>query len=113
MAKTNLASMSVNALVKLRDEVSAALSKRANSLKKELAALGADYAEVGRIAIYGRKKAKKGKVAPKYRNPKTGATWAGRGAQPVWLREAVKAGKKPDDFLITKRGKAKKRAKRK
>lgn len=26
------------------------------------------------------------KVAPKYRNPETGATWTGRGKPPVWIR---------------------------
>jgi DNA-binding protein H-NS len=60
--------------------------------------MGADYKEVGRTAksaIAGRK------VPPKYRSP-NGETWAGRGAQPVWLREAIKAGKKADDFLIAK-----------
>jgi DNA-binding protein H-NS len=115
MARTSLASMSIDALLKLRDEVGAALSKRADALKKELASMGADYAEVGRIAAFGRKRRK---VAPKYRNPKTGDTWAGRGAQPVWMREAIKGGKKPDDFLIDKRAakrgaKKAKRAKRK
>ncbi|SRR6266511_3346455 len=108
MAKANIASMSVDALLKLRDEIGLVLSKRADALKKQLASLGADYAEVGRIAVYGKKKRK---VAPKYRNPKTGDTWAGRGATPVWMREAIKAGKKRDDFLIDKRA-AKKKAKR-
>jgi len=105
MAKARLQSMSVDALLKLRHDVGVVLSRKADALKKELAALGTDYAEVGRVAVYGRKGRK---VAPKYRNPKTGETWAGRGAQPVWMREALKAGKKPDDFLIDK-GAAKKR----
>jgi DNA-binding protein H-NS len=108
MAKTNLASMSIDALLKLRDEVGAALSRKADALKKELASLGSDYGDVGRIALYGRKKRK---VPAKYRNPKTGDTWAGRGAQPVWMREAIKAGKKPDDFLIDKKA-ARKKVKR-
>ena len=63
----------------------------------------------------GRKAAKKGtakkaaagtarrtfKVKPKYRNPadpKT--TWAGRGMQPRWFRDAIAAGKKEKDLLI-------------
>jgi DNA-binding protein H-NS len=25
-------------------------------------------------------------VPPKYRDPKTGATWTGRGSEPVWIR---------------------------
>ena len=31
-----------------------------------------------------------------------GAAWSGRGLTPVWLREAVKKGKKKEDFLIKK-----------
>jgi DNA-binding protein H-NS len=45
------------------------------------------------------------KVAPKYRGP-NGETWAGRGARPRWMTEQMKQGKKPDDFLIGKPGRA-------
>jgi DNA-binding protein H-NS len=105
MAKQNLTSLSVDALLQLRDEIGSVLSKKADNLKKELAALGADYAEFGRIALYGKKKKSLAgrKVEPKYRDPKSKMTWAGRGAQPVWMREAIKAGRKPEDFLIGKR----------
>src|SRR3977135_1270673 len=99
---SKLSSLSVEALFKLRDEVAAALSKKADALKKELAAIGSDYAEVGRIAIYGRKKASslKGRKAPiKYRD-KAGNHWSGRGAQPRWMTAAIKAGAHRDDFLI-------------
>jgi DNA-binding protein H-NS len=37
---------------------------------------------------------------PKYRNPTTGETWAGRGLQPRWLRKAVEAGHREEDFLL-------------
>jgi hypothetical protein len=40
-------------------------------------------------------------VPVKYRD-KEGNTWAGRGAQPVWLREKLKAGAKLEDFAIQK-----------
>ena len=106
MAKkpSNLASLTVDALLKMRDDIGAILAKRADQLKKELASLGADYAEVGRIALYGKKKAsrKGSKVAAKYRNPKTGETYAGRGAMAGWLKAELKAGKKLEDFLIVK-----------
>lgn len=36
-------------------------------------------------------------VAPKYRDPETGATWSGRGRSPQWLRD-----KNKEDFLIEK-----------
>jgi DNA-binding protein H-NS len=32
-------------------------------------------------------------------------TWAGRGLQPLWLRDAIKSGKKLDSFLIVKTAK--------
>jgi DNA-binding protein H-NS len=40
------------------------------------------------------------KVAAKYRHPKTGDSWSGRGLQPKWLRAELAAGKKLSDFLI-------------
>ena len=80
MAK-QLRSYSIQALVKLRDEVRAVLASKAASLRKELSAVGSDFADVGKIAMYGKKKSLVGrKVAAKYRDPKTGETWSGRGA---------------------------------
>jgi DNA-binding protein H-NS len=35
-------------------------------------------------------------VAPKYRDPKTGTTWSGRGRAPAWIKDS----KKRDRFLI-------------
>ena len=97
-----LSLLSVEALFKLRDDVAAALARKAEGLKKELAAIGSDYAEVGRIAIYGKKRSLKGRKVPiKYRD-KAGNTWAGRGAQPRWLTAAIKSGAKRDDFLVDK-----------
>jgi DNA-binding protein H-NS len=39
--------------------------------------------------------AKKKPLPPKYRNPKTGETWSGRGRSPAWL-----AGRNKERFLI-------------
>jgi DNA-binding protein H-NS len=41
-------------------------------------------------------------VPPKYRAP-SGETWAGRGARPKWMVEALKKGKKMEHFLIKRR----------
>jgi DNA-binding protein H-NS len=100
----NLSLLSVEALFKLRNDIAATLTRKAAALKKELAAIGADYAGVGRIAVYGRKRGSslRGRKVPiKYRD-KRGNTWAGRGAQPRWLTVAIKAGAKRDDFLVGK-----------
>src|SRR5690348_7392943 len=107
MAKTNLTSMSVDAFLKLRDDVGKALSQRTNELQGQLSRLGIEIGSRTR----GRKSALKGrKVAPKYRGP-SGETWAGRGARPRWLVAAIKGGKKLENFLIDKSG-ARRRNKR-
>jgi len=40
------------------------------------------------------------KVKPKYRHPKSKATWSGRGKTPRWLAAELKGGKRKEDFLI-------------
>jgi DNA-binding protein H-NS len=106
MVKANLASMSVEALLQLRDNVERILTRKANQLQSQLAALGdGGWISLSKKAV-GRPRGsslKGRKVAPKYRNPKNRSeTWAGRGAMPRWLAAAIKAGKKRDDFLIHK-----------
>jgi DNA-binding protein H-NS len=98
MARTNLSSMSVDALLKLRDDVGTALSRRADELKNQLSRLGGEIGHTKR----GRRASLKGRKVPvKYRDG-SGNTWAGRGAHPVWLREKLKAGAKLEDFSIHK-----------
>src|SRR6266566_8185627 len=109
MAKPNLTDMSVDALLKLRDDVGAALSRRAKELESQLSRLGGEIGSRGKT----RKSLLKGrKVAAKYQD-KSGNTWAGRGAHPVWLRDKLKAGAKLEDFAVDKgvgsRKKSKKR----
>jgi DNA-binding protein H-NS len=110
----NLASMSVDALLKLRDDIGRLLVQKADDLKRQLARLGrGDDEAAPRRGRRGRRKSLKGrKVPPKYRGP-NGETWAGRGAKPGWMVEQLKAGKKPEDFLIAKRGGGRKTSKRK
>jgi DNA-binding protein H-NS len=103
---SNLASMSVEALIKMRDDIGKILSNKVGQLQSQLAALGhGGWMGNGKKAV-GRPKgsALKGtKVAPKYRNPKNRSeTWAGRGAMPRWMAAAVEAGKKKESFLIDK-----------
>ncbi len=96
MAKPSLANMSVDGLLKLRADVGAALSRRAKELESQLSRLGGEIGSRGKT----RKSSLKGrKVAVKYRD-KSGNTWAGRGAQPIWLRDKLKAGAKLEDFAV-------------
>jgi DNA-binding protein H-NS len=57
-------------------------------------------AAVGGGAVDARARRKVRKVAPKFRNPKTGETWSGRGRTARWIVEAEKEGKSRDKFLI-------------
>jgi DNA-binding protein H-NS len=100
MAKRSLVTMSIDALIQLRDEVGKALSERAGDIQRQLAQLGGGRAGTG--AKRGRPPGgslKGRRVAPKYRGP-NGETWAGRGMRPRWMQDAMKRGKKPEDFLI-------------
>src|SRR5215831_5910372 len=112
MPKINLSGMSVEALMDLRKRVDEMLLERRAELEKQLER----FAVVGgRRVVRGGASALKGrKVPPKYRGP-SGQTWAGRGARPRWLVDAIKGGKKLEDFLIDKsarKGRKKRRSKR-
>jgi DNA-binding protein H-NS len=97
MAK--LPGMSIEGLIDLRERVDEMLHQRRAELEKQLER----FAVVGGARVVrGRGSALKGKkVPPKYRSH-SGETWAGRGAKPRWLVDAIKGGKKLDDFLIDK-----------
>jgi DNA-binding protein H-NS len=103
MARTaSLSSMSVDALLKLREDIETVLSQKVHQLKDQLSRLGGEVGNGRR----GRRSGLKGRKVPiKYRD-RTGNTWAGRGAQPVWLREKLKAGAKLEDFAVTAARKA-------
>jgi DNA-binding protein H-NS len=109
MPKVNLSRMTVEALMDLRKRVDQALNERRAELEKQLERMGgARVVRGGRSPLRGRK------VPPKYRS-RSGETWAGRGAKPRWLVDAIKGGRKLDDFLIDKsarKGRRRRRSKR-
>jgi DNA-binding protein H-NS len=92
---TNLKSMSVAELLQMRRDIDAALQSRRGELEQMLGEIGGGNKTNGR----GSKLAGK-KVAPKYRHPKTGDEWSGRGGIAKWLAAEIKAGTKKESFLI-------------
>jgi DNA-binding protein H-NS len=102
MPKPNLSAMSVDALLKLRDDINKILDRKANELRSQLSMLGVQ--RTGSLKGQRRGSLKGRKVPPKYRSP-SGETWAGRGARPRWLVAAMKKGKKIEDFLIRRQTK--------
>jgi len=95
-SRSSLASLSNEALCKLRDEIASVLEGRANSLRKELKRLTGDFGASDGVKA---PKIKRVNNAPKYRGP-DGKIWAGRGARPRWLSNALEAGHTLDEFLI-------------
>jgi DNA-binding protein H-NS len=106
MPKTNLGSMSIEQLLRLRDEVGKELNRKSTELQSQLARLGGEFVSSrGGSVLRGKK------VPPKYRD-KAGNTWAGRGAKPRWLVTAIKEGKKLEDFAVEKTATGRKRRKK-
>ena len=107
MPKVNLSGMNVEALMDLRMRVDEMLVEHRANLIEQL-----ERTAVVGLRRVGRSGALKGrKVPPKYRGP-SGETWAGRGARPRWLVDAIKGGKKLDDFLIDKSARKQRRKRR-
>ena len=102
MARQSFTSMSLDSLVKLRDQIGSVISNRAEVLKKQLSSLRDDYVRARRRGRPPGKRRKGAKVVAKYRDPKTGATWSGRGTPARWIAAYEKQGKKRDKFLIAK-----------
>ena len=46
------------------------------------------------------RKARRGKVKAKYRDPKTNETWSGRGRMASWLKSKQDAGEKIEKYLV-------------
>lgn len=81
-----------------------AAAARAAEFQEVLADIRAKVADYGFTEqdIFGRgrgrpRKAAESGVPVKYRDPRTGATWSGRGRAPNWIKEA----KNRDRFLIS------------
>ena len=98
--RPKLSSMTVDALIKLRDEIGDVLSTKVSELRKDLARLTGSNFKNGERHQQRKRGPKKGvKVAPKYRSPK-GELWSGRGLTPRWLVAEMKKGKKLESFAI-------------
>lgn len=65
-----------------------------------MAEYGLTLADLGGKLPATAKETSRGKVAAKYRDAATGQTWSGRGLQPNWLKAALAAGRKLDDFKL-------------
>lgn len=113
MRKKDLLSMQFNELWRLHEEITKVLAERIVAekceLEKRLAQLNrsdvagkAGASELSSALVTGSPPRRKyPRVLPKYRNPLSPSeTWSGRGKTPHWLANALKKGRKIDDFKI-------------
>jgi len=115
MPNLKLERLTTNELLDIREYVDALLRDRVDGERREIEQTLARISsgDDGRPRRGRPPSRMKGmKVAPKYRNPDTGETWAGRGARPRWLEAQMRRGRKLEDFAIQKTAaKRRKRAK--
>ncbi len=82
---------------KLEEQLEAVRQKELAEVTERVRQIVQEYgltaADIGLAPKRG-KRGPKSAVAPKYRDPKTGATWSGRGRAPAWI------GKNRDKYLI-------------
>lgn len=96
--------LGIDALLNLRSELDQWLSTRRRELEVQLSSLASLG---GSSTKRGRKPGRaphplKGKKRPaKFRDPATGATWAGVGATPRWLKDYAANGRPAEEFAIT------------
>ena len=96
--------LSVDELWLLHEEVTSELSRKieAEKAKLEERLQKINMATAKRGAVEGQRRPYP-KVLTKYRNPKNPKeTWSGRGKQPRWLTAQLGAGKKLNQFLISR-----------
>jgi DNA-binding protein H-NS len=70
------------------------------SLMHEHGLTAVDLGGAGAVGKRGGANAGTKKVAPKYRDPASGATWSGRGLKPKWVVAAINDGKKLEEFSV-------------
>lgn len=76
-------------------------SEAVNKIREMMSQYGLSLGDLsGKSAGRGSSSAKGNKVAAKYRNTTTGESWSGRGLQPKWLKAALAAGRKIEDFAV-------------
>ena len=100
----DLNSMSTDELWELYEAVAIELQRKITGekakLEERLRRIETAGSDINRL---GRPRRPYPKVLPKYQNPKNPAeTWSGRGKQPRWVKTQLRAGKKMEQFLISR-----------
>jgi DNA-binding protein H-NS len=102
MKQSKLEAMPLDDLWKLHETIIAILESKLTAQKCELEKRLEELGRLGESANTVPKRRTYPKVQAKFQNPERPLeTWSGRGKQPRWMGELLKAGKTIDDFLIS------------
>ena len=99
----NLSTQELDELIKVaagrkNDELASAKASFLDEVKARAATLGMSLADLVGLGGGGQKAA--GPTGVKYRNPKTGETWSGRGRPARWITELEAKGQKREKFAV-------------
>jgi DNA-binding protein H-NS len=105
----NLSAPELDELIKVatgrkNDELATAKASFLDEVKARASSLGVSLADL--VGLGSGKKAGKAAgdgrapASVKYRNPKTGETWAGRGRPARWITELEAKGRKREEFAV-------------
>lgn len=106
--KINLSELNEKQLEKLRSDIDKELGARSRQKLADARKAAEEAARKHGFSLQelvgGKARSKssgKAAAAPRYRNPADESqTWTGRGRQPAWFKDAIAAGKSPDDMAI-------------
>jgi DNA-binding protein H-NS len=104
----NLSAQELDELIKVatgrkNEEVASARASFLDEVKARAANLGmslADLVGLGSEQKDGKAPANRSELPIKYRNPKTGETWSGRGRPARWITELEAKGRKRREFAV-------------
>jgi DNA-binding protein H-NS len=102
MKQIDFRAMPLDELWALREKIDSLLTTKVEAEKRELEQrLDTLKRKFGHSTNGDRRRRPYPKVLPKFQNPKQPSqTWAGRGRQPRWVGELLKAGRSIDDLRI-------------
>ena len=103
-SKLHLDDLTIEQLIEIRDRADELIGRKLldekKALQAKLSAIEKYERQSGAVKQPGASTVRKRRVAPKYRDPSSGATWAGRGQVPRWMAEYIKRGANREDFRI-------------
>ena len=96
--------LTLEELIEVRERIDRLIQGRLDAEKRTLMEKLARIERYERAAAASKHTSRSPHIAPKYRDPVSGATWSGRGKLPRWMVRLIEEGAKREDFLIDDSG---------